>query len=122
MSLNIYQDAIVEAKQLRAVAEQNAKNKIIEAITPQIQMLIEQQLEDELEDDEDLMVDDLIEPSIDLGAVSPDPLDLGLDLDSGDEEDESDDEEGLDPLIGIKVMGDMEIDLDSDDDDDDDDL
>ena len=44
MSLNIYQEAIVEAKQLREMAEQNAKNKIIEAVTPRIRKLIEQEL------------------------------------------------------------------------------
>ena len=44
MSLNLYNEAIVEAKQLRELAEQNAKNKIIKAITPKIKKLIEQQL------------------------------------------------------------------------------
>ena len=33
MSLTLYQDAIIEAKQLKEAAEQNAKNKIIEALT-----------------------------------------------------------------------------------------
>ena len=50
MSLNLYQEAIIEAKQLKEVAEQNAKNKIIEALTPQIQLMIEQQLSDDFEE------------------------------------------------------------------------
>ena len=36
MSKNLYQEAIAEAKLLRDMAEQNAKNKIIEAVTPRI--------------------------------------------------------------------------------------
>lgn len=118
MSLNIYQDAITEAKQLREAAEQNAKNKIIEAITPQIQMMIEQQLEDEFGDElggfddlDDLDGEDSDGGSLDLGALS-----LSQPVDSPKEDD---DEDGIDPLIGIKVMGDMEIDLEADDDDED---
>ena len=44
MSQSLYQEAIAEAKQLREVAEKNAKNAIIEAITPRIREFIEQQL------------------------------------------------------------------------------
>ena len=55
MSNNLYAEAIAEAKQLREMAEQNAKNKIIEAVTPRIKALIEAQImgeQDEPEDDE----------------------------------------------------------------------
>ncbi len=34
MSTNLYLEAIEEAQQLKKIAEQNAKNKIIEALTP----------------------------------------------------------------------------------------
>ena len=34
MSKSLYDEAIAEAKVLRAAAEQNAKNAIIEAVTP----------------------------------------------------------------------------------------
>ena len=62
MSINLYQEAIIEAKQLREMAETNAKNKIIEAVTPKIRRLIEQQLADEeLEDDELVIGDEEIE-------------------------------------------------------------
>ena len=44
MSQSLYQEAIAEAKQLREIAEQNAKNAIIEAITPKIRHFIENQL------------------------------------------------------------------------------
>ena len=44
MSTNIYEQAIAEAKKLREVAEQNAKNAIIEAITPRVRELIDKEL------------------------------------------------------------------------------
>ena len=44
MSQNLYKDAIAEARQLREMAEQNAKNKIIDAVSPRIKQLIERQL------------------------------------------------------------------------------
>jgi hypothetical protein len=44
MSQSLYQEAIAEAKQLRDVAEKNAKNAIIEAVTPKIRHFIEKQL------------------------------------------------------------------------------
>jgi hypothetical protein len=44
MANNLYQEAIAEARQLKEMAEQNAKNKIIDAVTPRIRALIEQQL------------------------------------------------------------------------------
>tara|TARA_R110001583_G_scaffold31600_1_gene107914 strand:+ start:90265 stop:91704 length:1440 start_codon:yes stop_codon:yes gene_type:complete len=44
MSSKIYDEAIAEAKKLREVAEQNAKNAIIEAVTPRIREFIDQQL------------------------------------------------------------------------------
>ena len=46
----IYQDALADAKKLREIAEQNAKNKIIEAVAPRIKQLIENEL---MSDDED---------------------------------------------------------------------
>jgi len=55
MTSNLYEQAIAEAKQLKEMAEQNAKNKIIEAVAPRIKALIEAQImgeQDELIDDE----------------------------------------------------------------------
>ena len=50
MTTNLYNEAIAEAKKLKEMAEQNAKNKIIEAVTPRIRRLIEQEISDDLED------------------------------------------------------------------------
>jgi hypothetical protein len=56
MSQNLYIESIAEARQLREIAEANARNKIIDAITPQIRKLIEKKLlsdEDEIESSEE---------------------------------------------------------------------
>ena len=72
MSQNLYEEAIAEARRLREMAEENAKNKIIDAVTPQIRQLIEQELMgDEEEADADVSDD----------AVSDDgPMVVDLDL------------------------------------------
>lgn len=44
MSKSLFEEAIADAKQLREAAEQNAKNAIIEAVTPRIREFIENQL------------------------------------------------------------------------------
>ena len=54
MSQNLYEEAIAEAKHLREMAEENAKNKIIDAVTPRIRNLIEQQLLGEAEDADEM--------------------------------------------------------------------
>lgn len=73
MSQTLYEEAIAEARRLTEMAEQNAKNKIIDAVTPQIKRLIEQELmgtADELELD---MGD---EEEDDAGASDASALDL----------------------------------------------
>jgi len=53
MSNSLYDEAIADAKQLREVAEKNAKNAIIEAVTPRIRKFIEDQLVRESSSDND---------------------------------------------------------------------
>jgi|18_taG_2_1085343.scaffolds.fasta_scaffold03392_5 hypothetical protein len=60
MSKSLYEEAIAEAKLLRDTAEKNAKNAIIEAVTPKIREFIEEQLIGESSDDgsnEDVLQD-----------------------------------------------------------------
>ena len=79
MSQTLYEEAIAEARRLTEMAEQNAKNKIIEAVTPQIRMLIERELmgdDDELDDSDD---DDSLEDEVPGGAGSVDIATLDLD-------------------------------------------
>ncbi len=89
MALSLYQEAIAEAKQLRDVAEQNAKNKIIDAVTPKIRRLIEKQLlgEDAPDDEgEDEMGDDDFAFLADEAGVDDTaPLEAGHDEPDGDE-------------------------------------
>ena len=59
---SLYKDAIADARKLREAAEANAKNRIVEAITPKLRRLIEKQInegDDELVDD--LETDELID-------------------------------------------------------------
>ena len=73
MSKSLYDEAIAEAKMLRQVAEQNAKNAIIEAVTPRIRDFIEEQLigegkkkkKDDKDDDENVLKGALIDDDYD---------------------------------------------------------
>ena len=56
MSKSLYDEAIIDAKQLRSLAEDTAKNRIIEAVMPKIRSLVNsrilgEQLEDEMVED-----------------------------------------------------------------------
>lgn len=64
MSKTLYEEAIADAKKLKEVAESNAKNAIIESVTPKIREFIEQQLlgniteEEDKAEDEDVALDE----------------------------------------------------------------
>jgi hypothetical protein len=81
MSQTLYEEAIAEARRLTEMAEQNAKNKIIDAVTPQIKRMIEAQLlsdneppeemvDDEGDEDDDEEMGDQ-KPVIDLDSLPP---------------------------------------------------
>jgi len=63
MSRSLFEEAIADAKQLREVAEQNAKKAIIEAVTPKIKEFIEQQLtgDGNLNESDDFLASSLFE-------------------------------------------------------------
>ena len=44
MASSVYEEALADAKKLREVTEQNAKNAIIEAVAPKIRKYIEMKL------------------------------------------------------------------------------
>ena len=82
MGQNLYQDAIAEARQLREMAEQNAKNVIIDAVTPRIRQLIEQQLVESEHEDAELVPDEVMpDEEAESGPVS---VSSGNDDPSGD--------------------------------------
>ena len=116
MALSLYEEAIAEAKQLRDVAEQNAKNKIIDAVTPKIRRLIEKQLlgEDDSSDEGDEELDDLAfladEPAGDELAGDEVASEVGHDEPDGDEMMTID----LDDLGMSQVPDDMSMELPGD--------
>ena len=69
---NLYDEAIADARALKEMAERNARNKIIESITPRIRKLIERQILAE-QDDEEIPNMDLDTPEDDADVEMPDP-------------------------------------------------
>ena len=90
MSTNLYIEAIAEAQQLKKLAEQNAKNKIIEALTPRIQAMVEAQL---LSEQDDLMAVE-VEEIESVPEIAPEELVV-------------DDEESQDASVVINASGDV---------------
>ena len=74
---SIYSEAIAEARKLKEIAEQNAKNKIIESITPRIRMLIEQELTSE---EDEMQLDDIEEEDLDDSEISSEDNEYQEDL------------------------------------------
>ena len=64
MTKQLYEEALADVKKLKEVAEDNAKRALLEAVTPRIRDLIENQLlgenamEDEVRDEDKLLLDD----------------------------------------------------------------
>ena len=75
---SLYKDAIADARKLRETAEQNAKNRIIEAVTPKLRRLIERQIAEG--------ADELTDEELESGLLdSPDAMDM-LDVEDPAEE------------------------------------
>ena len=118
MSTSLYTEAILEVEDLKKMAEENAKNKIIEAVTPRIRALIESQLLSE-DDSDELVVGDL-ENIVDDVADDIDIVDLAAEIPAA--VDEPMGEPAAAPKIAIDVQGDLNIDMDTADVGDDEDL
>ena len=91
----LFKDALDDAKKLREIAEQNATNKIIEAVAPRIKALIENELLDdedgapegeeiEIFGSDDQAVDDGMDLDLDIPEAAADDLvsDMGAALPS----------------------------------------
>lgn len=85
---SLYDEAIADAKELVRMAEENATNKLIEAVAPRIRKLVEKKLVKEADDDEDI-------DSIVNSLENPDDLDMEEPV-QGDMDDLEDDEMGED--------------------------
>jgi len=71
MSNSLFKDALADAKKLREIAEQNAKNSIIESIAPKIREMIEKQILgdfSDLGDEADIFESDEPDQELDLTA------------------------------------------------------
>ena len=98
MSKSLYEEAIADAKQLRELAEDTAKNRVIEAVMPQIRDLVNRRILGEQLEDE-------------VGG-------LGLDADRPPEAEEPslelpDDEHEEGTVINVTAQGDVNIELES---------
>jgi len=89
MASALYQEAILEAKQLRKAAEDNATRAVVEAVTPRIRKLIESQIlsEDLGDADDDVLLGALggleAQDSEEAGITLPDSQGkVTLDLDA----------------------------------------
>lgn len=101
MSKTLYDEAVADAQKLKELAEETAKNKIIEAVMPQIRDLVNKRiLGEEIEDLEDLpgMEDDSPEEFLPMGQPE-------ISVDDDDEEGEST------PSIEIEAEGDVHVHL-----------
>ena len=100
MSKTLYDEAVADAHKLRELAEETAKNRVVEAVMPQIRDLVNRRILGE-----DIEIGDM---------VVPDEEDEHTHVDVSTEDNQS-------PVVGIDVTGDVNINLDVDDDGEDDD-
>ena len=80
MSKSLYEEAIADAKRLREVAEQNAKNAIIEAVTPRIREFIDKQIVNETTD-EQINAEDFVADAVGIKAETTVQVDEEVVLD-----------------------------------------
>lgn len=80
MSKQLYEEALADIKKLKEVAEDNAKRDLLEAVTPRIRDLIENQLLGELgemeADEENILMDDGCESDLEVGMGGEMPTDI----------------------------------------------
>ena len=106
MSTTLYKEAIAEAQQLKQLAEQNAKNKIIEALTPRIQAMVESQL---LSEDSEVEIEEIetAAPATAMAAAAEAAEEL-----VGDKDDDSEDagiEAEVEASVVINAKGDVNL-------------
>ncbi len=118
----IYEEALLDAKKIRSVAEHAAKERIMETITPQIRQMINDRIlfeQEELEDGGDLYGDELDAVPEDSPLQFDNIVDQMPDVDL---DDELMDQAAADAAISVFAAGDVNIEVEQDDDDDEDEL
>ena len=109
MTKSLYEEALADAQQLRELAEETAKNKLIETVMPQIRDMVNRKIMGEQLEDDDL--DALVDDAQPLEPIEvPEPEDK--------EGHSVGDQSGN--VINIDAAGDVNIEIEGSDDDDDD--
>ena len=105
MNRTLYDEAVTDAQKLRELAEETAKNKVIEAVMPQIRNLVNKRiLGEELEEFDEEFMQSEPAPISDELSVSSIPLD-----DEPDDDDEAEESSGMN--LEIEAEGDVNIHL-----------
>ena len=120
----LYEEALLDAKKIREAAEQAAKDRIMESITPQIRQMINNRILFEQEAVEDIMVDpDEIEP-IEFDAPAEEEFSLDTIVDSMPDGDLADDamDAAAQAAVAVYADGDVNIEVEQEDEDEDDGL
>jgi hypothetical protein len=120
MSHTLYNEAIADAKKLKQMAEEDAKNRIIDAITPRIRNLIEskilgESIPEEIEVDEQENSEEDVE-DVEMAPVSLDPEPVSIPVDAGIGSEKP--VVKIDPDGPVSVdLGDFEIEFNTNDED-----
>ena len=113
MSRSLYEEAVADAQKLRALAEETAKNKVVEAVMPKIRDMVNkrilgEQLDDmnwdDLEDSEEIEFSDTLEAPVSDDMIEP-------------ASEETDHIEQDSPTFNITAQGDVNIGIDDSEDD-----
>ena len=123
----LYDEALLDAKKIREIAEQSAKDRIMESITPQIRKMINnrilfEQEDSELEDEEDLLpfddtpLDDL-QSTLDVDSIVDSIPDVDLDDDTAEKVLDA----AADAAISVYAAGDVNIEVEQEEDSDEED-
>ena len=118
----LYEEALLDAKKIKEAAEQAAKDRIMESITPQIRQMINNRILFEQEAVDDIMVDpDDIDPiEFDVPAEEEFSLDSIVDnMPDGDLEDDTMDA-AAQAAVAVYADGDVNIEVEQEFEDDDD--
>jgi hypothetical protein len=108
MTKTLYEEAVADANALRQLAEETAKNRIVEAVMPQIRAMVNQRIMGE-----DVNLDDL--------EIPEDPLDFS-EIENQPVEDhgvEKPDEGGATTVINVDASGDVNFEIEGEEAEDD---
>ena len=121
MSKSLYNEAIADAQKLRELAEETAKNRVVEAVMPKIRDMVNRRIlgEQEAFDDEevDIEVFDNLSDDSELGVtadlfgamLAPDESQIDVDTDYLDDQET----EARGTHVSVSADGDVDIDVDT---------